>query len=129
MNKCFSCKQTFLAKDGYLRANKVGGEKKYFQCKGCNTARAKRYRATDEGRIKINNAIKKTISKLKYKQLARIAIAKAVRQGIIKKPISCQICNAIGKLEAHHSDYEKQLSVIWTCKNCHSNIHRTKSVL
>jgi len=52
---------------------------------------------------------------------------KAVFQAILKKslvrPEKCQMCNKECKPEAHHSDYEKPLEVIWVCKACHGAIH------
>lgn len=47
----------------------------------------------------------------------------AVRTGKLIRPDNCMICNKEGKIEGHHHDYSKPLTVVWVCKKCHSDIH------
>jgi len=41
----------------------------------------------------------------------------------IKVYDSCQECNSNNRVEAHHSDYDKPLDVIFLCVDCHSGWH------
>jgi hypothetical protein len=46
-----------------------------------------------------------------------------VKLGVLKKPLKCERCSGLKKLEAHHEDYAKPLEVVWLCKICHENEH------
>jgi predicted DNA-binding protein YlxM (UPF0122 family) len=55
----------------------------------------------------------------------------AIRKGTIKKLSKCEICGDTGtfkdgrtKIQAHHSDYNKPLDVIWMCQKCHHEWHK-----
>lgn len=50
---------------------------------------------------------------------AHDAVARALRNGTLVKPETCQRCPKKGRLEAHHEDYEKPLEVEWLCRRCH----------
>lgn len=54
----------------------------------------------------------------------------AIRKGTIKRLSKCEICGDVGtfkdgrtKIQAHHSDYNKPLDVIWMCQKCHHEWH------
>lgn len=51
------------------------------------------------------------------KKSARAYVYRNLRSGKISKE-PCQICGDI-KTEAHHSDYEKPLSIEWLCRKHH----------
>jgi len=55
------------------------------------------------------------------KTLARIAVAKAKRKGLLKiQPCAdCGVSPSKAKIQAHHEDYSKPLDVIWLCPMCH----------
>lgn len=55
----------------------------------------------------------------KFKQQTRWKVWWALKKGKIKKPIHCQNCKQLNKLEGHHNDYSKPLKVLWLCKKCH----------
>ena len=46
-----------------------------------------------------------------------------VKIGNIIKPTICENCKIEGNLQGHHFDYNKPLSVIWLCPECHKNTH------
>lgn len=50
-------------------------------------------------------------------------LQKALRKGIINKPIYCSACGVICELIGHHADYNKPLAVSWLCTSCHKKIH------
>lgn len=61
----------------------------------------------------------------KRKALARRAIASALKEGKIERPERCDLCTLEhSKLEAHHVDYGKPLSVYWLCDTCHGVVHK-----
>lgn len=54
---------------------------------------------------------------------AHEAVRKAVRKGILRKPIRCSRCRKPKKVEAHHHkgyDLRNRLNVVWLCHYCHS---------
>ena len=63
----------------------------------------------------------------KYK--ARNAVATAIRNGSMVRPMECSSCGATEKLQAHHSDYSRPLDVTWVCRSCHSKHHSNRLVL
>lgn len=60
----------------------------------------------------------------KNKRKARKAVAYAIKHNQIKKPIKCQDCKKITRLEGHHHDYSQLLNVIWICHQCHIKYHK-----
>jgi hypothetical protein len=56
----------------------------------------------------------------------RAAVRRAVKSKKIIKPESCSVCGNISKLQAHHSNYNEPLNVIWVCITCHVAIHKMK---
>lgn len=61
----------------------------------------------------------------KEKVRAHSAVARALRKGVMIKPLECEGCGPHyeGKLEAHHDDYSKPLEVKWLCDPCHKQRH------
>lgn len=53
----------------------------------------------------------------------RYLVWKAMRDGIIKKPESCEECGSKTRICAHHDDYSKPLQVRWLCWSCHKFFH------
>jgi len=55
---------------------------------------------------------------------------KAIKKGVLIQPVKCSICDGIQEfkdgrngIQAHHSDYDKPLDVIWMCQKCHHKWH------
>lgn len=54
---------------------------------------------------------------------ARHAISRAIEAGrLMRQP--CGYCGAENS-DAHHSDYNRPLDVIWLCRSCHLKEHRS----
>ena len=61
----------------------------------------------------------------KLKAMARRAVAAALKDGLIKRPVCCDLCTLEhSKLEAHHVDYGSPLHVYWLCNTCHGVVHK-----
>ena len=56
---------------------------------------------------------------------ARAQLWSAVERGDIVRPDVCSMygCDHAGKIEGHHTDYEKPLDVQWLCLCCHRGEH------
>jgi len=57
------------------------------------------------------------------KHQARVAVGKALRNGALIKPERCELCNENKRLQGHHADYDKPLTVDWLCADCHNTVH------
>ena len=44
----------------------------------------------------------------------------------IKIPDRCEVCCAVGKVVAHHPNYNNSLFVVWLCHVCHGKLHLGK---
>lgn len=128
---CNKCK---IEKDDseYYPRNKV--------CKECTKKRVSEYQKSDKGKEVHRQANKKynqtgqakerrKIAEQKYlalpttkkKQLAKWAVKRAVKAGIlVKEP--CKVCGRLN-VHAHHSDYDKQLDIDWLCPEHHHAWH------
>lgn len=54
-------------------------------------------------------------------------VAMAIKFGHLIRPEICHSCKIQCKPQAHHHDYEKPLEVVWLCRKCHGEEHRTSS--
>lgn len=62
----------------------------------------------------------------KKKSNARSYLKMNIKRGKIEKGACCRCGNE--KAEAHHKDYSKPLEVIWLCRPCHLELHKTSSI-
>jgi hypothetical protein len=53
------------------------------------------------------------------RQHCRRVYNKALREGELVRPTSCQDCGVVCKPEGHHDDYDKPVDVRWLCIPCH----------
>lgn len=75
---------------------------------------------------KTKEYIEKYNKKYPEKINARQKLHYAVKVGKIIKPLKCEDCKKIIKIEAHHTDYSKPLEVVWLCRQCHENRHHSE---
>jgi hypothetical protein len=67
----------------------------------------------------------------KAQALARQAVDRAVRDGRLVVPDTCELCGSrpgpgawrTANVYAHHEDYARPLDVIWLCGSCHHRVH------
>ena len=80
----------------------------------------KEYYLKNKDKLLKNKAINYTTIQTAVAQKVRLAL----ENGMLKKADSCELCNSIGNLIAHHNDYTNPLVVLWVCKFCHMRIHK-----
>jgi len=56
------------------------------------------------------------------KRKASAAAMAALDKGLITKG-PCECCGTTEKVEGHHDDYDKPISVRWFCRSCHKLLH------
>jgi len=60
-------------------------------------------------------------------QACHNAITRAIKNGIMVRSNTCQICGSNGRVEAHHNNYLEKLKVLWLCPCCHKSYHNGKN--
>jgi len=76
---------------------------------------------TIEARIKRSEIRERYRTKYPERRKAGSAVWWAVKTGkLIKQP--CEVCGK-KKVQAHHSDYQQRLLVVWLCHNHHIQLH------
>lgn len=55
------------------------------------------------------------------KYAAHLAVQRALSQGKLKKR-PCEVCGKL-RVDAHHDDYDRPLSVRWLCRSHHNLLH------
>lgn len=58
------------------------------------------------------------------KRSARQYFFNALRRGEVIKPDRCSSCGSSIKIEAHHTNYNKPLEVVWLCRVCHASLRK-----
>jgi ribosomal protein S27AE len=72
---------------------------------------------------------KRRASKLVSKEARRahLAVARALKSGVLEKPARCPSCGSQDSpIHAHHADYSQPLDVRWLCAPCHGRLHATE---
>jgi len=116
-------------------------ERRYIQTEHGKEARRKankKYYSTQKGKIanrkgqknyhktlKYKVAIEKYRDKFPEKRSASIVLNNAIASGTIIRPSTCSVCHKNCIPEGHHPSYSKPLKVIWLCKDCHTDYHRS----
>lgn len=121
MKRCQRCHGTEYLRRNSSKVNKAGIEVINYLCKGCNTERLQRYRATEAGMLATRKAVAKSMKVNRIKQNARVLLNYHLKMGHVQKE-ECK-CGS-QKVEAHHNDYSKPLEVVWLCRKCHADLHR-----
>lgn len=67
---------------------------------------------------------------------AQNLVETALSQGILVRPAACETCGSSKRfkdgrtaIQAHHTDYNKPLDVIWLCQECHHAWHRDNTAI
>lgn len=125
-SRCAECHKKCVRKN---RAEKIEYYRAYdakrFQEQPQRRAANEAYARTPRGKAQSIASKKKWLALNQVKRRAHIKVGNAVRDGILLKPVSCQICGATDRrLHGHHEDYSRPLEVIWVCPPCHREFHK-----
>jgi hypothetical protein len=90
--------------------------KRYHRCRACNTALAKRYRATESGRKSVQKAVKKYERNNPERRKAWAAVS-----GIPPRP--CQVCGTEENIHKHHPDPFQKRLIVFLCAKHHKQVH------
>ena len=136
---CAKCGILKPARDYCPEADSPDGLRYY--CKSCNKATVIKWRQTHhadelrrvrawrtEHRDKWLGSVKASKQRDIGKIKARRCVENAVRGGALIKPNMCGRCGQshnIDDIHAHHHEYARPLSVVWLCRRCHGEVHRT----
>ena len=137
MKICFKCKARKKLSEFYKHSEMADG---YLgKCKECtkkdvnehrlnNLSRIRKY---DRQRGKLPHRIKRVVEYTKkyrkqnpLRYAANTLLGNAVKNGKVKRPEKCSMCNIKTKIFGHHKDYYKPLKVIWVCQVCHKILHK-----
>lgn len=134
MITCYKCKETKPDSEFNWADKKKG--KRQTLCRKCFSEYNKQRYASDSERFK--SAVRsyretnpesvlqtriRTCEKNPTSRNASRVVNAALKAGVITRQTYCSGCGASSrdvKIEAHHSDYTKPLSVVWLCPSCHS---------
>jgi hypothetical protein len=119
---CVHCKKTYSL-DLLIRQHVTKSGKQRYYCRPCTRERAARYR--DAHRTQCNKTAAAYQRRTREKMRARDRVRYALDRGYIQKPELCTFCKLPLRLEAHHKDYNKPLEVLWLCRSCHADVHRS----
>jgi hypothetical protein len=135
--KCFKCGQVKDLSLFYKHEAMTDGH--LGKCKKCTKADVAKHRLANIDKIRKYDLDRaklphRKLSAAKYRKKfrrenplagpAHCMVARAIKDGKIKKPKKCSRCDKKGKVLAHHKDYYKPLEVIWVCQVCHKQIHK-----
>ncbi len=113
--QCSLCLTSFVAenKDGLavnFNRNRSENDGFSYRCKRCTSAYAAKYGWSSHTR-----------KKHPEKHNARVKTTNAIASGrLIKRP--CAVCGS-PRVQAHHADYSKPLSIAWLCIKHHREEH------
>ncbi len=137
--KCFKCNKEKDLNEFYKHNKMCDGH--LGKCKECTKKDVLKYRVENIDRIreydrqrgKLPHRIKKSAEYTrKYRKIyplryaARILLNNSIRDGKVKKPKKCSVCNRKTRIYGHHKDYYKPLDVVWVCQICHKKLDRTR---
>lgn len=60
---------------------------------------------------------------------ANVILGNAIRDGKIIRPTLCSNCKIECIPDGHHCDYAYPLDVMWLCRQCHNDWHKTNTPL
>lgn len=127
LGKCKECQKASARGN---RAKKVEYYRDYDRSRNTLPHRVecrKAYNKTERGKSVHSKACSNYICKHPQARAAHVIVGNAVRDGILIRPQAYESCGSIGRIEGHHDDYTKPLSVTWFCVTCHKEWHKNNS--
>jgi hypothetical protein len=127
LNKCMSCTKADANANRLANIEKYKAYDKYRASAPHRVAARTAYRATEAGKAAVKRAHRKWEANNPERRAARHAVSNALRDGRIRK-LECFVCGS-PDTEAHHSDYDNALAVVWLCVVHHKQIHKEHAAL
>ena len=133
--QCFKCGEYKDINDFYTHPQMADGH--LGKCKECTKKDSKersvlrpdiireyekKRSETDKRKKHASEHMVKWREKYPERYKAHNTLNNAIRDGRIKKPTRCEICDKPSRLHGHHYDYTMPLDVIWMCEECHGQI-------
>ena len=113
--KCTKCNTEFDPTPSLL-------SRRWYRCLDCRRPVMNRHRHKTKPETAARRYAQNRLDATWHKQaVARQKVRKALKMGVLARQ-RCSDCGA-EKTDAHHSDYDKPLEVIWLCKSCHRQKH------
>ena len=129
LGKCKQCSRKDVKENRELRAEYYKAyDAARFQNDPNVAIRHRRYQKTDAGRDSVGASREKWVLGNQEKRAAHVILGNAVRDGRVKKPVTCSMCQIetpSRKLHAHHHVYTRPIDVTWLCAKCHVKEHKT----
>jgi hypothetical protein len=124
LNKCIPCVKERVLKHRSENLEKIQA---YDRIRGTFKHRRdsiKRYSLTERGKEVKKKSIKAYNERWPMKYAAKVITGNAIRDGILTRAESCEVCGSTDRIEGHHDDYTKPLEVRWLCCKCHVDWHK-----
>lgn len=118
---CGGCDTTKPISEFYKNISTKDGL--HYACMACHREHARKYEKSDKGKKTVRKKVNKMRILHRVKWEAGATLRYAVKTGKIIKPEICENCGRKTKLQGHHPDYSKPLSVLWFCGPCHKLAH------
>lgn len=127
--RCKPCAKAYMAAYRAKNAGSISTRARDYREENWEavTNNIKRWLSTEGGQEKSRAIKKRHRQKHPERFKARTELGKALREGRVSKPLSCEHppCGKVGEVEGHHVDYGRPLMVVWLCKKCHTAVHRS----
>ena len=95
-----------------------------YYCNSCKAAKSREWRLLHRTPQDVLDRKKQELDALAlFKRKVRKITQECIRIGVLIKQ-SCEICNKVETVEAHHEDYNKPLEIRWLCREHHLARHR-----
>lgn len=117
---CIGCQERLPIESFYksTRGNRQS------RCKPCFNKKTSYYnRSYKPDPVKVSAKGSLFRSENKDKTKAHRLVVKALREGNLTRPETCESCGKHGRIQGHHADYSKPLEVDWLCSSCHTLEH------
>jgi hypothetical protein len=119
--ECRDCQHKDYRRYYHEGGGRENAARYYFENKAQLQVRWREYARTRRGKAAILRAARNR-GYDPVKAAAYRAVHRAIANGILTRPIECDLCGAPGPTEAHHHNgYEREhhLDVIFLCRECH----------
>jgi hypothetical protein len=124
LNKCIQCVKDRVSKH---RAENLEKIREYDRLRGTLQHRrdlVKKYSLTEQGKAIKKKSIDAYKKRWPMKYAAHVITRNAIRDGILTRAESCEVCESTDRIDGHHDDYTKPLEIRWLCRKCHVDWHK-----